>query len=126
MTCAVHLQYGICFDIDGVVARGLTPVPEAVEAFKMLCGVSSGKPRIPFAFVTNGFGSAHVKAQRLRQWLKCEVVQLDTRTVFFPLPSNSLPTLNCKSRKQKTKSLNLCFETEKKAQADFFKKISHR
>jgi len=68
------LQYGICFDIDGVVARGWTPVAEAVEAFQMLCEEKSGRPKVPFVFLTNGFGSAHSKAERLRNWLKCEVM----------------------------------------------------
>lgn len=67
------LQYGICFDIDGVVARGSCPIPEAVEAFKMLCDENSGRPKVPFVFLTNGFGSARVKAQHLQNWLQCEV-----------------------------------------------------
>ena len=71
--CCIFLQYGICFDIDGVVARGSCPIPEAVEAFKMLFDEKFGRPKVPFAFLTNGFGSAHVKAQRLRNWLQCEV-----------------------------------------------------
>ena len=75
------LQYGICFDIDGVVARGLSPIPEAVEAFKMLCDEKTGRPKVPFVFLTNGFNSAHVKAQRLQNWLQCEVI-------YMPLASN--------------------------------------
>jgi len=68
-----HLQYGICFDIDGVVARGSYPIPEAVEAFQMLHDEKSGRLKVPSVFLTNGFGSAHVKAQRLQHWLQCEV-----------------------------------------------------
>ena len=75
------LQYGICFDIDGVVARGLSPIPEAIEAFKMLCDENTGQPKVPFVFLTNGFNSAHVKAQRLQNWLQCEVI-------YMPLASN--------------------------------------
>ena len=72
--CLRWLQYGICFDIDGVVCRGLNPIPAAVEAFKLLCDENSGRPKVPFVFVTNGFGPAHVKANRLQDWLKCEVI----------------------------------------------------
>jgi len=68
------LQYGICFDIDGVICRGLSPIPEAIEAFNLLCDGTSGRPKVPFVFLTNGFGSAHVKAKRLQDWLKCEVI----------------------------------------------------
>ena len=67
------MQYGICFDIDGVVARGSNPIPEAVEALKMLRDEKSGRPKVPFVFLTNGFGSALVKAERLQNWLHCEV-----------------------------------------------------
>ena len=74
MMCLHCLQYGICFDIDGVICRGLNPIPEAVEAVRMLCDENSGRPNVPFAFLTNGFGSAHVKAKCLRHWLKCEVI----------------------------------------------------
>jgi len=77
----VCVQYGICFDIDGVVARGLSPIPEAIEAFKMLCDEKTGRPKVPFVFLTNGFNSAHVKAQRLQNWLPCEVI-------YMPLASN--------------------------------------
>ena len=72
----LRLQYGICFDIDGVICRGVNPIPEAVEAFRMLCDQSSGRPRVPFVFLTNAFGPAHVKAKRLQDWLKCEVILL--------------------------------------------------
>ena len=73
-TWLCSMQYGICFDIDGVISRGLNPIPEAVEAVKMLCDDRTGRPKVPFVFLTNGFGSAHVKAKRLRDWLKCEVI----------------------------------------------------
>ena len=80
------LQYGICFDIDGVVARGLSPIPEAVEAFQMLCDKKSGRPKVPFVFLTNGFGSARVKAQRLQNWLQCEVIHAPLASDLIILP----------------------------------------
>jgi len=42
----------------------------------MLCDNDTGRPKVPFVFLTNGFGSARVKAERLRGWLKCEVHNL--------------------------------------------------
>ena len=73
----IHLcfrQYGICFDIDGVISRGSIPIPEAAETFKMLCDERSGRPKVPFVFLTNAFGSARDKAKRVQDWLKCEVI----------------------------------------------------
>ena len=57
-----------------MISRGLNPIPEAVEAVRLLCDQNTSQPKVPFVFLTNGFGSAWVKASRLRDWLKCEVI----------------------------------------------------
>ncbi|KAI9845146.1 MAG: hypothetical protein M1837_005031 [Sclerophora amabilis] len=49
-------QYALAFDIDGVLIRGGKPIPEAVEAMKMLNGENEFGVKVPYIFVTNGGG----------------------------------------------------------------------
>ncbi|KAI9697795.1 MAG: hypothetical protein M1836_004471 [Candelina mexicana] len=48
--------YAFAFDIDGVLIRGGKPIPEAVEAMKVLNGQNEYGVKIPYIFVTNGGG----------------------------------------------------------------------
>ncbi|KAI9813406.1 MAG: hypothetical protein M1827_004080 [Pycnora praestabilis] len=49
-------QYAFAFDIDGVLIRGGKPIPEAIEAMKVLNGENEHGVKIPYIFVTNGGG----------------------------------------------------------------------
>jgi HAD superfamily hydrolase (TIGR01456 family) len=65
-------SFGICFDIDGVLARGTEPIPAAVEAFKKLVN-QRGRLRFPVAFVTNSLNLNSDKAAALSAMLEVKV-----------------------------------------------------
>lgn len=66
-------QFGLMFDIDGVIVRGRRLLPFSVEAFKKLVDCD-GKFRVPTVFVTNaGNTLRNTKAQQLSKWLNVEV-----------------------------------------------------
>ncbi|KAL8777876.1 MAG: hypothetical protein Q9213_007668 [Squamulea squamosa] len=49
-------QYAFAFDIDGVLLRGGKPIPQAIEAMKVLNGQNEYGVKVPYIFVTNGGG----------------------------------------------------------------------
>ncbi|KAK4506817.1 hypothetical protein PRZ48_000550 [Zasmidium cellare] len=49
-------KFAFAFDIDGVLIRGGRPIPEAIEAMKVLNGENDYGIKIPYIFVTNGGG----------------------------------------------------------------------
>ncbi|KAH8884261.1 phosphatidyl synthase [Thozetella sp. PMI_491] len=49
-------DFAFAFDIDGVLIRGGTPIPEAIEAMKVLNGENPYGVKVPYIFVTNGGG----------------------------------------------------------------------
>ncbi|MCJ1462146.1 hypothetical protein MMC07_000746 [Pseudocyphellaria aurata] len=49
-------KYAFAFDIDGVLIRGGEPIPEAIEAMKVLNGANEYGIKVPYIFVTNGGG----------------------------------------------------------------------
>ncbi|TKA80370.1 hypothetical protein B0A49_01499 [Cryomyces minteri] len=67
-------KYAYAFDIDGVLIRGGKPIPEAIEAMKMLNGENSYGIKIPYIFVTNGGGKTEQeRCIQLSQQLEIEV-----------------------------------------------------
>jgi hypothetical protein len=54
-------QYAFAFDIDGVLIRGGRPIPEAIEAMKMLNGQNEYGIKVPYIFVTNGGGKTEAE-----------------------------------------------------------------
>ncbi|KAG8526773.1 uncharacterized protein KY384_008202 [Bacidia gigantensis] len=48
--------FAFAFDIDGVLLRGGKPIPEAIEAMKVLNGQNDMGLKIPYIFLTNGGG----------------------------------------------------------------------
>ncbi|KAM5298275.1 haloacid dehalogenase-like hydrolase domain-containing 5 [Ctenodactylus gundi] len=65
--------FGFLLDIDGVLVRGHTVIPAALEAFHRLVD-SQGQLRVPVVFVTNaGNISQHSKAQELSALLEFKV-----------------------------------------------------
>ncbi|KAF2654606.1 HAD-superfamily hydrolase [Lophiostoma macrostomum CBS 122681] len=67
-------KYAYAFDIDGVLIRGGKPIPEAIEAMKMLNGENEFGIKIPYIFVTNGGGKTESeRCLQLSQQLEVEV-----------------------------------------------------
>lgn len=50
-------QFAFAFDIDGVLIRGGRPIPEAIEAMKMLNGENEYGIKVPYIFLTVRFPS---------------------------------------------------------------------
>ena len=62
-------NFGILFDIDGVILKGSRTLPSAIKAFQCLTD-DSGKFHVPIAFVTNaGNCLRQTKADRLSEAL---------------------------------------------------------
>lgn len=67
-------QFGIMFDIDGVLTRGKKVFPAALAAFQKLVG-DDGRFRVPVIFVTNAGNSLRSsKAQALTRALGVKVL----------------------------------------------------
>ncbi|CAG8682074.1 11585_t:CDS:2, partial [Scutellospora calospora] len=63
-------NYGICIDIDGVLIKGTTVVPETKSALQFLDGKNKLKKKIPFVLLTNGGGVTESrKAEELSEML---------------------------------------------------------
>lgn len=58
-------SYAFCFDIDGVILRGPTVIPEAIEAMKLLNGENKYNITVPSIFVTNGGGKPESARSKL-------------------------------------------------------------
>ena len=68
-------NFGILFDIDGVIMRGSKVLPQAIKAFDKLTD-KEGKFRVPIAFVTNaGNCLRQTKAVKLSEALGVEVTE---------------------------------------------------
>ena len=67
-------KYAYAFDIDGVLIRGGRPIPEAIEAMKVLNGQNEWGIKVPYIFVTNGGGKTEAeRCVQLSQQLEMEV-----------------------------------------------------
>ncbi|KAI1262666.1 HAD-superfamily hydrolase [Xylariaceae sp. FL1019] len=51
-------SFAFAFDIDGVLIRGGRPIPEAIQAMKVLNGDNQYGIKIPYIFLTNGGGKS--------------------------------------------------------------------
>ncbi|KAA8565043.1 hypothetical protein MFRU_008g01270 [Monilinia fructicola] len=54
-------SFAFAFDIDGVLIRGGRPIPEAIEAMRMLNGENEYGVRVPYIFLTNGGGKTEAE-----------------------------------------------------------------
>lgn len=52
----IEPEYAFAFDIDGVLVKGGSVIPEAKEALRMLNGENEEGTKVPYIFVTNGGG----------------------------------------------------------------------
>ncbi|KXT12141.1 hypothetical protein AC579_10379 [Pseudocercospora musae] len=67
-------KFAYAFDIDGVLIRGGRPIPEAIEAMKVLNGQNEWGIKVPYIFVTNGGGkSEQERCVQLSKQLDIEV-----------------------------------------------------
>ncbi|KXT03565.1 hypothetical protein AC578_9979 [Pseudocercospora eumusae] len=67
-------KFAFAFDIDGVLIRGGRPIPEAIEAMKVLNGQNEWGIKVPYIFVTNGGGkSEQERCVQLSKQLDIEV-----------------------------------------------------
>ncbi len=58
-------RFGICFDVDGVLATGTLPIPAAQKAYKHLLTDNNGDVPVPIIFVTNSLNRNQDKANQL-------------------------------------------------------------
>ncbi|ELU03152.1 hypothetical protein CAPTEDRAFT_223024 [Capitella teleta] len=65
-------NFGICFDCDGVLARGTLPIKSAKRAFKKLID-DKGQFVVPVTFVTNSLSKNSDKAKMIGEWFGVEV-----------------------------------------------------
>ena len=69
-------NFGIMFDIDGVIVRGKNVLPSAPEAFSLLYNKEQERWRVPSIFVTNaGNTLRQEKADKLSDWLQVPVTE---------------------------------------------------
>jgi HAD superfamily hydrolase (TIGR01456 family) len=68
----VQPRFGICFDIDGCLARGTVPIPAAVKAFQKLVN-DKGQLQVPVVFVTNALNRNSDKAEQISNWLNIHI-----------------------------------------------------
>jgi HAD superfamily hydrolase (TIGR01456 family) len=67
-----QINFGICFDIDGVLARGTVAIPAAQAGFQKLMNEQK-KFKYPVAFVTNALNTNQDKANQLSSWFGIEI-----------------------------------------------------
>lgn len=68
------LEFGLLFDIDGVITRGRTLLPHSKSAFKLITD-ENGRFLVPTIFVTNAGNSLRQsKAKQLTEWLGVQVL----------------------------------------------------
>ena len=79
------VEFGLFFDIDGVITRGRTLLPHSRSAFRLLTD-DSGLFLVPSIFVTNaGNAMRQAKATQLSDWLGIQVFYL-CLAFFYILP----------------------------------------
>lgn len=85
MLCILFLSFqpdfGVMFDIDGVLARGTEPLQAAVNAFKLLTD-DNHQLRVPVAFVTNACNRSADKAAQIQSWLGVDVSSSSPTLIF--------------------------------------------
>lgn len=80
-------DFGILFDVDGVLARGSTPLSAAVQAIRYLED-EHGNLKVPVAFVTNACNRSHDKAAQIQKWLNIQVTP--DMVIHAPTPARLL------------------------------------
>lgn len=81
-----EVPYAFAFDIDGVLLRGGTPIPEAIEAMAVLNGKNERNLKIPYIFITNGGGKledARCKELAEKLEVECSIAQFIQYVFLF-------------------------------------------
>ncbi|CAG8434035.1 9720_t:CDS:10 [Funneliformis mosseae] len=85
-------NYGVCLDIDGVLIKGDTVVPETRAALDFLDGNNLAKKKIPFILLTNGGGvTEKKKAKELSKLLEFDLSE--EQVVLSHSPMRSLVSI---------------------------------
>lgn len=87
---SIQVDFGILFDVDGVLARGSTPLDPAKKAVEKLKD-SEGNLTVPVAFVTNACNRSADKAKQISNWFDINV----STCFFFPFFSFNLKKITC-------------------------------
>jgi len=87
-------NFGVCFDIDGVLLRGKTLIPGAREAIEKLMNKEKTKFVVPTVFCTNGFGLKKVKADQLTEILQIKISA--NQLIMSQSPLESMTSLHNK------------------------------
>lgn len=80
-------DFGILFDVDGVLARGSTPLSAAQQAIRLLED-EEGHLKVPVAFVTNACNRSNDKAAQIQKWLNIQVTP--DQVIHAPTPARLL------------------------------------
>jgi len=86
-------DFGILFDVDGVLARGSTALEPAKAAMDLLKD-DSGQLKVPCAFVTNACNRSHDKARQIGNWFNMQVSP--DHVIHAPTPAKLLRDLHDK------------------------------
>ncbi|XP_045164751.1 haloacid dehalogenase-like hydrolase domain-containing 5 [Mercenaria mercenaria] len=80
-------DFGVLFDVDGVLARGSTPLSAAQQAIRLLED-DEGRLKVPVAFVTNACNRSNDKATQIQKWLNIQVTP--DQVIHAPTPARLL------------------------------------
>ncbi|KAL8587131.1 hypothetical protein ACOMHN_026099 [Nucella lapillus] len=86
-------DFGILFDVDGVLARGSTPLESAKRAMQKLKD-ANGHLKVPCTFVTNACNRSYDKARQIGNWFDIEVSP--DQVIHAPTPAKLLRDLHDK------------------------------
>jgi len=65
-------NFGICFDVDGVLARGTLAIPAAQKAMQKITN-ENGEFKVPTVFVTNALNRNVDKANQISNWFNTPI-----------------------------------------------------
>ncbi|GFR66328.1 cat eye syndrome critical region protein 5, partial [Elysia marginata] len=81
------VNFGILFDVDGVLARGSTPLDPAKKAMEKLTD-SDRNLKVPVAFVTNACNRSADKARQISKWFGVNIPP--EQVIHAPTPAKLL------------------------------------
>jgi ribonucleotide monophosphatase NagD (HAD superfamily) len=72
-------KFGLCFDVDGVLARGTLALEPAVRMVEHLKN-EKGEVQVPIVFVTNSLNKNADKANQIANWfgfpVSCSLIMI--------------------------------------------------
>ncbi|XP_013073010.2 haloacid dehalogenase-like hydrolase domain-containing 5 isoform X2 [Biomphalaria glabrata] len=88
-----QVNFGILFDVDGVLARGSTPLDPAKKAMAKLKD-ANGNLKVPVAFVTNACNRSADKARQIQNWFDINITP--EQVIHAPTPAKLLKEFHSK------------------------------